>query len=249
MAFFAIMQTTVPYVLRYGGKLRGNITKLIKVIRAHGLVVLLPAVLRSGSKRVLIFGRFSVPLNAMVVFGGGLAMTVLFSVIVLLLGGLLSDSSTPIVECSCDFGICAPGSAPCVSCAPGYDLSGDGYCRPVSCACQHGACAPLAPDRCAVCEDSFQLTADGMCIRGDCECANGQCSDATSYCTSCEPGFELRSTGRRPLNSARGGMFFGTPICINEILLRSEGECMSKASFFGAFFFFLIFIYPGNCTI
>ena len=213
----------LKYGLRYVVWLRKNFRRLVNLISAHGFVAALPEDLCSGPKPVKLFGRFSVPRNLLIVVVWVLLLLVMFTVGIVVWVKISGESTIDASsgDCKCLYGFCAPDDAfRCKSCSQGFTLSVEGSCLPSTCNCENGVCARGSSSSCVACAEAFQLK-DGKCVRSKCECPNGECSLSSSYCTSCNPGFELRSTGKAAVGANRNDYMFTTPICIAESLVRS----------------------------
>jgi hypothetical protein len=204
-AYVGVMLPIMKYAVKYSKWLRKNCRELSLLFE---------------SKPVKIFIFFSIPRNVLVFFFFFSLMLALFFVGLFLIkmdtsGNFEEDVITS--SCSCAFGFCGamPGSA-CELCIDGYELVEES-CKPISCICDNGVCARGSSTICAACAEAFYLT-DGKCMLSSCDCPNGACSATTSYCTSCNSTFSLRSTGLLALDSERGGYFFTTPVCIPDSL-------------------------------
>ena len=224
IAFYGLYVGVVKYAFKYATWLRENYGRLAAIISSQGIVAVLPSGWRSGSKPVKLFGRISIDRSVLVFFTGLIFISSLFAagVVYWAQNSGQSNDDALVSDCSCANGYCTSlNDSQCVSCIDGFKLSDELLCEPVSCACENGVCAPGELTNCSACAEAFQLNVtNGRCELAGCDCPNGSCGATTSHCTSCHDGYELRSTGRLAVGSARGGYFFTTPTCIKSTLLQ-----------------------------
>ena len=223
VAFRGAFASAVTVLGKHGPPFRKKVWGYLSFIRSNGFLESFLASLRS--RALLPGGRsISLPLLLLLLCGG--LVTMVFFVTQLDPMRIWSSGESSLIDpqCSCSFGTCAPENKTfCVSCTEGYELlPGEGQCVPIRCACDNGVCAPGQPNVCSACAEAFRLTDHGKCEASVCQCANGNCGATTSYCTSCHDGFALRSTGRPALDTPRGGYFFTTPICIEELVNQTS---------------------------
>jgi hypothetical protein len=225
MSVYAALFTAVSHATAFSGLISACAPRVLKYMRL------------ARSKHIKSKKRFYAPPPAMLMrVGLGIIAASLFAYVLnmRMVTNFSGDFGSAVSQCSCSFGVCAPGSeSVCTTCISGYELNRDeGRCVPLSCACENGACSQGQLSRCSTCGEAFHLTPDGTCALSACDCPNGFCSATNSYCTSCHPDFVLRSTGLPARSNGHGGYIFSTPICIHKSVLHvapgADGVCIFR---------------------
>ena len=224
MSFYAAFATAISHAGAVAGVLISGVPLAFKYAPKGFVAALLSVATRRRGKEPNV-RSISWPLR-LIWFVGLIVAAVLSLTSSGLIGIGMQRSEPPLDGCRCSFGSCTPGNdSVCRTCIDGYEkLSDEGPCVPIPCACENGLCDPGSPGTCAACLGAFSLTPDLKCERSHCDCSDGYCSETTSYCTGCYPGYALRSTGRPVMDTARGGYFFTTPICIKESFVNDTSR-------------------------